>query len=150
MTDNTYSYKINQATEHDIFSHFDATDECFILYLQRRVNIVDYVKKIVAKSIKFEAWHDDKLVGFVAIYINSNTTSYITNVSVAKNYIGKGIATTLMNNCIKYARAIGILTIELEVLKVNFQARSLYQKLEFNEYEVRHDSILMKLNLSKY
>ncbi len=141
------SYKIKTASEEEICSHLYCCNDNFMPPLIQRVDIDEYSKKIFDRAITFEAWHYKVLIGLVAAYFNdsSDCTGYITNVSVNLNCMGNGIATTLMNNCLEYARQCNIKYITLEVEKSNYSTIRLYEKFGFKEAETRGSSVLMKL-----
>ncbi|MFH1612616.1 MAG: GNAT family N-acetyltransferase [bacterium] len=145
------SYKIKTVSEEEICSHLYCCNNNFSPPLIQRVNIDKYSKKIFDKAITFEAWHDKKLIGLVAAYFNdsSGCTGYITNVSVNLDFMGKGIATTLMNNCLKYAKQCDIKNITMEVLINNYSAMCLYKKFGFKKIENQGNMVLMQLNFSE-
>lgn len=153
MKISSINYTVKTATEHEIRSHLSFCNDCFSPPLSQRVDIVEYSKKIFDKAITFEAWHDKDLVGLVAAYFNdsSGNFGYITSASVKYDYIGEGIATTLMSSCLSYARQCGFKSITLEVFITNFSAIRLYKKFGFKETEIRGETALMTLcNLEKY
>ncbi|MBK8698425.1 MAG: GNAT family N-acetyltransferase [Saprospiraceae bacterium] len=81
----------------------------------------------------FEAWKENSLVGLVAIYFNENAdhSAYITNVSVLKSFMGSGIASELLGQCIGYAVSENFMEIKLEVNKESSHAINLYRKYDF-------------------
>ncbi len=141
------SFRIKTASEEDISSHLHCCSDHFIPPLIQRVDIEEYSKKIFDKAITFEAWHDRVLIGLVAAYINNanGCSAYITNVSVNLDFVGKGIATALMNKCLEYSKQSNMRHIALEVEKINYSALRLYEKLGFKEAKTRDSSVLMKL-----
>jgi ribosomal protein S18 acetylase RimI-like enzyme len=126
-------------------------NENFIPHLEKRVNIQDYSRKIFEKAVTFEAWSGDTLVGLLAAYFNdpNGQTAHITSVSTIRMYMGKGIASTLINLSINYAREHGFKTILLEVAKANEHAVDLYKKLGFMDFENKGDFMIMNLGVSK-
>lgn len=146
----TLEYKVKTATKEEISSHLYCCDDNFKQALIQRVSIEEYSGKIFEKAITFEAWDDNVLVGLIAVYCNhpnGTSSGYITNVSIDKDFTGRGIATTLMNNCLEYAQKAGIKNIALEVLSSNDSAIRLYEKFGFEKSEIRGDMVLMlKIN----
>jgi ribosomal protein S18 acetylase RimI-like enzyme len=144
-------YTEGVASEQEIYSHLMKCNENFIPHLEKKVNIQEYSRKIFEKAVTFEAWVDGILAGLVAAYFNDleNRFGYVTNVSRMKRYAGLGIASGLMNLCIKYARQRNFKEIRLEVHKDNGAAVSLYRKSGFVDYESKNDSLFMKLELSR-
>lgn len=145
-------YKTKTATEKEICSHLIECNANFQPRLDEKVNIQEYSKKIFKKSLTFEAWTGQILVGLVAVYFNDteNISGYITNVSVTREYTGKGIATKLLNICIEYAKKNYLSEISLEVSKESYEAIYLYKKLGFFDFESKDKFLVMKLSLGKY
>jgi len=141
-----FQYTTNAATEDEILLHLKECDDNFIPTLSKRLNILEYSKKISKFSVKFESWCDEVLIGLISVYFTdiNNKSGFITNVSVLKEYMGRGIASTLLNMCIEYATKNGIREISLEVNKYNNSAIHLYKKFDFTIYEIKGDIALMK------
>lgn len=129
----TVEYASNKASEAEIIKHLSHCDLDFVPPLSSRVVINGYTQKIISKATRFEAWSGDTLVGLVAAYCNDHEkrTAYITSVSVLKAWAGKGIAMRLMALCIKYAHAMGMVQVRLEVAVDNTPAIKLYEKSGF-------------------
>lgn len=144
-------YKTKTATEEQICLHLKECDNDFVAYLAKRINIEEYSTKLFEKSITFEAWNNNNLVGLIAGYFNDmeNKMAYITNVSIIKSYTRKGIASELLNRCITYAEQHGFKEIMLEVLKDNKAATGLYLKNGFRFFENANDMIRMKYTCNK-
>lgn len=148
----TLYYKTKNASEVEIALHLKECNKNFCPPLEHRINIGEYAKKLFNQSITFEAWDRRTLIGLIAVYINnqsSENSGYITNVSVNTNFMGNGIATTLMNQCIEYAKQHNINEISLEVSNSNYQAFKIYTKFGFNKIVTGDNSKLMKLSLLK-
>lgn len=75
------------------------------------------------------------LVRLVASYFNDMEArvGYITSVSMAPDWKGRGGARTLMIMALGYAQSQGFKAVTLEVGEDNLPARSLYHKLGFEE-----------------
>ncbi len=99
-------YKIETATSEEIRAHLLKCNDDFFPRLSERVNIDEYAKKISEKSVTFEAWSGYFLVGLIAAYFNDDEhkVGFISNVSLVKDYVGIGIASELMKQCIHYAK----------------------------------------------
>jgi len=145
------NFKIKTATEEHIFSHLMTCKDNFIPPLHKKVNIGDYSKKIADRSVTFEAWEGNRLIGLVAAYLNDKETQtgYITNVSITKEHKNKGITSELLENCIKYARENNFKEIILEIHKDNTPAINLYEKFNFLNFDSKKDHTLLKLQLLK-
>lgn len=130
---NTVDYMLNKASTAQIADHLLRCDADFVPPLSTRVAINNYAKKIRSKAMRFEAWSDGHLVGLVAAYCNDQEKriAYITSVSVLHEWIGKGIASSLVERCIDYAKTAQIWQISLEVAGDNIPAIKLYEKNGF-------------------
>lgn len=99
----------------------------------------------------FEAWFGDTLVGLVAAYLNdqSRQSGYITNVSVLKNFEGRGIGSILMRMCLKKSIQEKFQVILLETNKDKNRAIKMYHDFGFREFDQNGDLVMMKLNLEE-
>ncbi|MGZ3861850.1 MAG: GNAT family N-acetyltransferase [Bacteroidia bacterium] len=151
MTEVQTQSRIKTASEKEILMHLTACDNNFIPHLSKKVNLVEYSKKIADNAITFEAWSGPELVGLIAAYFNDpqNNKGYITSVSVLPRFENKGIASSLMRNCIFYATQKNFKEINLEVARDNASAIALYKKFNFAEEGARSETLAMKLNLLK-
>ena len=144
-------YSLNNASEAQISAHLMCTDTDFVPPLSDRININKYVQKLITNATRFEAWSGDQLIGLIAAYCNNKDKqiAYITNVSVTKQWTGKGIASCLLRLCIEHAITLGIQQIILEVESNNVPAIKLYEKTGFVSKKVNIPSLIMSLNLNK-
>ena len=126
-------YRLNQASPAELAQHLSRCDGHFVPRLSAGVNIGDYAKKIAKQATRFEAWADGSLVGLVAAYCNDQETrvAYLTNMSVSREWMGKGVAACLLSQCCKHAAASGMRQIRLEVAEENTPATKLYEKCGF-------------------
>ena len=143
--------RLNQATEAEIAEHLSLCDAAFVPPLSARIEIKDYAKKISGKAMRFEAWDRGQLTGLVAAYCNDSAsrTAYITSVSVLRGWMGKGIASQLLERCIKHVAEFGFDRIELEIDRQNVAAARLYVKMGFIVSEVSCRTTFMKLHTGK-
>lgn len=139
----------DQASSAQITEHFHVCNAAFIPPLSERVVIDDYVHKIVGNAVRFEAWADGKLVGLVAAYSNNveGSVAFITSVSVAPGWQGKGIASQLVQRCIEHATSLGFVRIELEVSQANAAATNLYRKHGFLIDSIKGNTSIMSLTI---
>ena len=138
----------NCASAAQIAEHLTLCDVDFVPTLSSRVEIRDYAQKLASQATTFEAWLGDTLIGLVAAYCNNHEQciAYISSVSVLKTRTGKGIADSLVNQCIFYARASGMQRISLKVAGDNGPAIALYRK---NGFAAISDSApLIEMNLT--
>jgi ribosomal-protein-alanine N-acetyltransferase len=129
----TVALKIGHATRLDILAHLRECDASFQPTLSSRVDLARYAEKIHQQAVTFEAWHGSRLVGLVASYLNNerNQTGYITSVSTAPDWMGRGTARALMEMALGYAGSRGFMAVDLEVGENNLPAMALYHRLGF-------------------
>jgi len=144
---NNFLYTIQKSTDIEINNYLNLCKDDFIPSLDLIVDINNYAHKIHEKSITFETWDKNNLIGLVACYVNdiNKKEAYITNVNVLKYYHGMGIAKTLLQKCINYVKDKEYQKITLEVNIQNHIAKNLYLKLKFSEIKTEQDSIIMEL-----
>lgn len=140
-------YLLNKASAEQIAEHLQCCDADFVPPLTGRVEIKGYADKIANRAMRFEAWSGGTLVGLVAAYCNDQEklTAFITSVSVLKSWTGEGIAASLMNRCVEYAKASGMRQVSLKVAHGNTPAIKLYEKNGFVAGEA--DATFVILNL---
>lgn len=145
MSKEPLKYSINKSTVQEIIGHLRECKNNFKPTLSSRVKIEEYSTKIYEKAVRFEAWHDGKLIGLIASYFNDmkSKKGFITSVSVDRCYQGKGIAKTLLVSCLKYANDNLFIEIELEVSKYCKEAVNLYSKSGFRKFSECDNSIFM-------
>ena len=126
-------FRLNHASEAEIAKHLQTCDANFVPPLSNRVEINDYAKKIANMAVRFEAWSGGTLIGLVAAYCNDqeNHIAYITSVSLLREWMGKGIAASLMSRCVEHVKASGMRQVSLEVASDNKLAIRLYEKSGF-------------------
>lgn len=150
MSKRVIRIKTKAASVSEISAHLVECSPGFIPPLDQSVDIQDYASKIFEKSITFEAWSNNSLVGLLAAYLNDTRTmrGYITNVSVTKAHMGEGIASRLLRRCISYAKRHRFREIRLEVHRENDPAIQLYRKFGFTEVRDVDQTLLMRLVIS--
>ncbi len=142
-------FQQSTSSEEALVTHLRACDADFIPPLSSRVEISDYAKKIVGHANRFEAWSGRVLVGLVAAYCNDQDklTAYITSVSLLKEWTGKGIGSRLMEQCIEYAKSLGIRQIDLEVATDNTSAIRFYETCGFVSDKLNMPFVTMSMCL---
>jgi len=131
---NELVYRIDRATVGEIEDHLSRVDEDFIPVLSGRVDISAYASKLVANAVRFEAWTSDGLVGLLALYCNdpASEVAYISNVSVLKEWMGRGVASALMLKCFEHVTYARMRRIRLEVSLDNEPALRFYIRNGFS------------------
>ena len=80
---------------------------------------------------------DDVISGFVGYYANDSQEKigYLTTITVASQYRGKGVGGFLLRECLNDCRTRGMNYCKLEVHKDNFRAIHMYNKFGFYRLE---------------
>ena len=137
------SFQNNYASSQSIRAHLERVSPLFKPELSSYVNLDLYAQKIYEKAERVEVWNDDRLVGLIAYYINKNDSyAFITNVSLEKEYSGRGIAGRMMDmmqeNLIGFVRSI-----KLEVKAENTLAIGFYRKHGFTVLQENTNTLVM-------
>jgi ribosomal protein S18 acetylase RimI-like enzyme len=142
-------YKIKKASQKDIFLHLESCDYLFVPPLSYKVNLQDYSQKLFEKSETFEAWHEKKLVGLIAVYFNDRQSKkgFVTNVSVLENHNNKGIASQLIKMTKEYGHNNDFTKISLEVHTQNSNAIALYKKHHFEIEHEEEEALFMEFRI---
>jgi ribosomal protein S18 acetylase RimI-like enzyme len=146
------TFLLNQSDTVSLEAHLQRCDQLFMPTLSSRISLMAYAEKMKANAMLFECHVNDQLVGLVAMYANdpSKTCAHITNVSLELEYQRQGIAQTLLENAIAFARQHHFLRINLQVNPKNTQAMKLYLKFGFTiNPPVKADDVEMTLTLTK-
>jgi ribosomal protein S18 acetylase RimI-like enzyme len=151
MNCDAIEFREETATKEDIRAHLEQCDRDFSPNLSFKVNIDDYSTKIRALAKTFEAWSGKALVGLVAAYMNDyrTRTGFVTSVSVAKDFIGRGIASSLLDRCLEKSRQEGMKAIRLEVDLKSPEAIQLYKNFGFSEIARDGETVSMQLEINE-
>ncbi len=138
-------YTTQQTTKREIYLHLKDVDSSFIPFLSSLIDLEKFSHKIYKNAIRFEAWHNERLVGVLSSYFNDTVTKegFINHIAVKDDYKQKGISKKLMALCINYAKERGFLGIKLEVSLENKLARNLYESFGFEIFEQNNAKIQM-------
>ena len=131
-------------------NYLKSVDGDFNVSLSSKINISDYAFKLVQKGVVIAVEEEQQLCGIIGLYINDeiNYKGFISILSVKKQYIGKGYATSLVNQSFKLCEENRIK--EILVDTVNPIAEHLYKSLGFVSYkEELEDEICKKYLLKK-
>jgi ribosomal-protein-alanine N-acetyltransferase len=142
-----YRFLEDRSNREQVYNHLVCCNLLFKPALTERVDLDNYVDKIINHASRFEAWFGDRLVGLVAVYVNdvSLKTAFITNVSVEREHQGMGIAKKLLLQSIKKVILLKFEEVQLEVSGENKVALKVYQELGF---KVIDETIKDKIKLA--
>ena len=148
MNPENITFREKTASREEIYAHLCACNRSYKPPLNEKVDILEYSNKLFEKSVTFEAWSGESLIGLVAAYLDdAGDFGYISNVSVTAEFRGKSIAKVLIEMCLNWSREKNIHEIRLEVSRDSIQAVELYKKLGFKELGSSGNSVSMKLRL---
>jgi ribosomal protein S18 acetylase RimI-like enzyme len=102
---------------------------------------------VFLRTTRFYVSIEDQVAG-VLILRGERDILYVSDLSVAPEYRGHGIATAMLNFCTKLARTTSKSWLELSVLKINIPARCLYEKAGFVQKENRRWSFILHKEVS--
>lgn len=141
------SFRTGSANAAVIRRHLEACSSAFVPPLDERVSVGDYAMKLAARATTFEAWDGEAMIALAAIYLNDplGRTAFLTSISVAAAYRGRGIGRELLRQCIARIREVRYRALELEVSPQNVDAVRLYESLGFNVTERRQRMNVMRL-----
>lgn len=121
--------------------------DTFIPPLDTQVNLLQYAEKIFTHATRLEYFSQQTLIGLCGVYFNdSDSSAYITTISVLPTFQKKGIAQLLLDRLLKICvEKSTISRIELEVAESNSPAIKFYRKNGFQLKEFKGEAhILIK------
>lgn len=142
-------FSANRSTVADIDAHLRQCANEFVPPLHERVDVLAYAGKLKEFAVLCEAWENEKLIGLVAGYCNDSDKkeSFISNVSVAPEWQGQGIAATLLNKFCDIAAKRGFAMVGLQVNIHNKKAQAVYEKIGFVAQDICGADLNMTRNL---
>jgi colanic acid/amylovoran biosynthesis protein len=139
----------NLINEYEVYTHLKKCDESFKPALHTYLNIKDYSTKITNKALLFKKYDENSnLIGLIAIYDKKPVKhGYLTNFSIDPMYTGKGVGSSLLDECIEYFKLLDYNLIRLEVFNVNDRAIRFYEKYGFEMVNQNENKTELKLKL---
>lgn len=123
-----YDFRLKASKESDYVNEISMKDS---------VNIIrNYSKK---NKFIFAFMNNDKILAHIFFTIEKETC-FINLITVLKEYEGKGIAFSLMNYAISFAKVSNCKRLELVVDRNNTRAKNFYNKVGF-KYKKKYDTI---------
>ena len=131
------------AIENSCF-HEEAFSRRQMAYLISQAKGIFYVATIDGENGKdgkgSDGGKDDEMAGYISMVTsNLHNTGRIYSIAVAPQYRDHGVARTLLDRALEYAKGIGLRAIFLEVRVENSAAISLYKKYGFSERTIKKD-----------
>lgn len=129
------SYRQNTVAEQALSQLLDEASDLFTPPLKGRMDLAAYAHKLKENAEIFEVWHEEKLVAFVAVYMNDfeSQKAFIPLVLCRKEFQHQGIMSSLFTRMLAEVKQKNFRTIALEVQIGNIPALALYQKFGFTE-----------------
>lgn len=143
-------FKMQKSKVEDIYTHLLNIDTDIIPKLSSSVNLEEFSKKVFDNTIRFEAWHTDKLIGLISVYYNDFDTriGFINHVGVLREYRGFRISDTLLTSAVRYGSDKGFKSLKLEVSEESNAAKQLYVKHGFKVEKINNTAVKMYKNLN--
>ena len=118
--------------------------------LSKRVDLRSYAEKLENNAEIALAFHNKRIVGFLAMYANDfyNGKAHIPIVSVLKDFQGKGIGKALLSRAIALARQRKMINLWLTVDKDNLIAQHFYSEFRFIKTSSDGSKFIMSRDLS--
>jgi ribosomal protein S18 acetylase RimI-like enzyme len=118
--------------------------------LTSHLDIITYIKKIVANAKIVAIIEEGDLIAFIAFYCNDNINKigYMSMLAVAKEKRGNGLAKNMINSAIENLKRKRFQKFRLEVYKTNINAIKLYQLNNFTIVEESDFSYIMELKIN--
>lgn len=133
-------------TTSQLLQHFyDCNTIIADVYMQAHIAKLCTLATMIVANI-----NDKKHIGLCACYMNNyeTRTAYITHIAISPQYRGCGYGKQLLEKTIALAIEKGFLYLNLEVVKTNIPALTLYQSYHFTIIEDRNTKYLMSLHLA--
>ncbi|MFA0254820.1 GNAT family N-acetyltransferase [Vibrio breoganii] len=133
----------NENNSKEITEFVISNDSQFVPNLSSRVDLVQYVKKIMENGLWVGEKDNETIYSLLGGYINEDF-AYISYLCVDIYHQKKGLATILMNEFVDICKRKGIKRINLTVREVS-GAYKLYQSLSFKpvkQFKYKDSSIV--------
>ncbi|MEM0927541.1 MAG: GNAT family N-acetyltransferase, partial [Planctomycetota bacterium] len=139
-------FSSNHATEERLIQHLGDCSDDYSTPLHMRVDLPAYAKKLFEKSVTFEAWNGDRLIGLLAAYLPGNDEAahaFVSNVSVIGTFRRRGIAGDLLLRLHDQVSQRGLTQIQLDVDAESRSAISLYERFGYRHVSEHENQIRM-------
>ncbi len=136
------TYAVNSSNTKAVKQHLQAVGPTLPIPLSEVVDIHKYSEKIKKFAVRYEAWHEETLVGLIAVYQNHETKIiYVTHVGVLSSYQTLGIASKLMKSIIAKYKDFKI---DLMVHHENYKVIAFYKRHGFMDFKKQKHEIMMR------
>ena len=134
---------------YDEFSNFiQSSADWFSPSLKTMPDLNDWIVKMYQNGMSYYVKHEQDIIALIVAYHNPELHFiYLPYVCVHPKYQGHRITHQIIKH-IETNRSEEIRHLYLEVRKDNVKALSMYQNIDFKEFEDRGDKFLMKKDLA--
>lgn len=134
-------------SQSEVLSLLERFDDSSDEPLHESLDFDQYSKKLSLFAYFVIATEKNQQIGFIAYYLNDeNYFAYIPQVVVHKSARHKGVGHSMFMDLYECIR-INFLTLKLEVLKSNINARSFYEREGFVEISDHNERLLLEKKL---
>jgi len=152
MTINYITKDSQKFDKKSILELVKSLDVYFVPPLSERIDLIEYVNKIDQyANIVLAYTKKRKLIGIITFYNNDivSKTAFISILGVMSKYQGQGVASNLVNMCIKECRLAGMNKIIVKTEAENFKAIRFYNTFGFKVKERlnEHNTVKVKMYL---
>lgn len=110
-----------------------------------------YLSKVADAAITLVCVDGHRTIGGISFYANDceSRRAFITQLMVLPECQGEGVGTGLLGACEEYLRLTSMEKLALEVRKVNYGAKKLYERVGFSVYDESPESYFMEKPLGR-
>lgn len=136
--------KLSQEEVFSLLNHFDDSSDT---PLSQGLDFTSYSKKLSEFAHFVVTYDDDKMIGFIAYYLNEDGHfAYIPQTVVHRDGRHNGVGHAMFSAMYDSVKS-NYPTIRLEVLKANDNARKFYAREGFVEIEDHYERLLLEKKL---
>lgn len=146
-----YEISVDQGLNMEVLIKFIlAQDITFSPPLSSKVNINEFVQKIMASAIIVKAVLNNEIIGIASFYTNDfiSFEGHLTLLTVDEKYRNMGIASALIDKMFEILKEKGMISVDLTTELENENARKLYEKMGFEIIRIFDNRVKYKCILN--
>lgn len=133
---------LGRGSVDDYVAHLEACDDLFPTRLSERVDLRAYAEKLHDRATSFELWQDDRLVGLLSAYMDTDV-AFISHICVLPE-VPAGSGHTLLDALADEMKRTGKRVVRLHVEADNDRAIRFYNRHGFLEIGRLNRDIIME------